>query len=206
MPTKGNLLNLGTPEHQWERHYELRQGDIYVEAGAFWGRYGRIASVKVGSRGRVILIEPSPQNIPVIEGFIKEYKNMMLIKKAVWSRKGRMKFRINGNPCGNRIVLNPSSSSSIVEVETDTVDNLLKELDLTQVDLFTADVEGAEVEMVKGMTESLKQRKILNIAIAAYHRHPDGYYDEIVAMLSGRGYRILEVWGGVVYARCDGRP
>jgi hypothetical protein len=33
-----------SPEHQWEGKYRLREGDVFVEAGAFWGRYGLIAS------------------------------------------------------------------------------------------------------------------------------------------------------------------
>jgi len=60
-------------------------------------------------------------------------------------------------------------------------------------------VEGAEVEMVKGMVESLKQRKILNLAIAVYHSPENPR--KVSNLLSSLGYRINEVWGGVVYAR-----
>lgn len=35
-------------EHIWEYEYELREGDIFLEGGAFMGRYIKRASKKVG--------------------------------------------------------------------------------------------------------------------------------------------------------------
>ena len=121
-----------TPEHQWERYYNLKPGDVYVEAGAYLCRYGRIASRKVGSGGRVILIEPSPRNVEVIKEVIDEMNlgNVILVEKAVWSEKGTNLFRVDGN------------------------------------------------------------------------RRPyrNGNYAEISMMLEEKGYRVIKVWGGVVYA------
>lgn len=191
-----------TPEHQWERYYNLKPGDVYVEAGAYLCRYGRIASRKVGPGGRVILIEPSPQNVEVIKEVIDEMNlgNVILVEKAVWSEKGTNLFRVDGNPGASQLVFQQIPSAEIIEVKTDTVDNILDGLGLNHVDLFAADVENAEVEMVKGMKRGLGEERIKNIAIAAYHKHPDGNYAEISMMLRKKGYRVIKVWGGVVYA------
>ncbi|MBA7617624.1 hypothetical protein ES703_24940 [subsurface metagenome] len=195
------MLNPGTPEHQWERHYSLRPGDTYVEAGAFWCRYGRIASTKVGSLGKVILIEPSPINISVIKKIIEAERlnNVTLVEKAVWSDRGRMKFCCMGNPAGHRLWGSPSDKD-FVEVNANSIDNILDDLKLDHVDLFVADVENAEVPMIRGMERWLEEKRIKNIAIAAYHKHPDGNYAEISAILKRKRYEGIEVWGGVVYA------
>jgi FkbM family methyltransferase len=197
------------PEHKWERHYSLSKGDIYVEAGAYLCRYGRLASRSVGDEGRVILIEPEPTNISWIKKVVEEQglTNVTLIEKAVWSEREIMDFVVNEpTPSGSRIArTNPEyyegRGVKVVKVEVDTVDNILDGLGLDHVDLFVADVENAEVNMVKGMSRWLEAKKIHNISIAAYHRYPDGNYAETSRMLEDKGYRVIEVWGGCVYAR-----
>jgi len=185
----------GIPEHLWERHYKLKPGDVYFDAGSYLARYGKLASKKVGPDGKVILVEPSPTNTEIIEEEIQDLSNVTLVKKAVWSEKRLLPFRVSGLPSGNRIEFGPG----VIQVEGDTVDNILEDLGLDHVDLFTADVENAEVEMMKGMERCLEEEKIRNLAIAAYHNHPDGNYDEISKMLELKGYTVIEVWGGVVY-------
>ncbi len=201
-------MSHGPPEHQWEHFYRLKPGDVYVEAGAYYCRYGRIASKRVGSDGKVILIEPSPENAVVIEQVILEHmlNNVTLIKKAVWEKPGLMNFILGSNPSAHRVAEVSMSylkdrGLRTVEVEVDTVDNILGELNLDHVDLFAADVENAEVAMVNGMGRWLDAKKIRNLAIAAYHKYPDGNYAKISVMLEDKGYRVIEVWGGVVYAK-----
>jgi len=187
----------GTPEHNWEKWYQLKHGDVYVEAGAFWGRYGRIASRKVGETGKVILIEPSPTNIVVIETVIREENlaNVTIIKKAIWIHRGKKKFCVYGNPAGHRLAA--SSDEEVVEVEADTIDNILDELNLSQVSLLAADVEGAEVELVKSCERHLEDKKILNIAIGAYHNPLNPR--EIIDYLTSKGYCDIKYEDGVVF-------
>ncbi|GAH88791.1 unnamed protein product, partial [marine sediment metagenome] len=142
----------GGHEHQWGRYYRLKLGDVFVEAGAYLCRYGRIASKRVGPEGRVILIEPSPPNIWWIKKVVKDMKltNVTLLEKAVWNERTQIEFRIDGVPTGNRIVKTGyPQTAEIVKVEADTVDNILDDLGLDHVDLFAADVENAEIEMVQ---------------------------------------------------------
>jgi len=186
------------PEHQWGRYCNLKRGDIYVAAGAYLCRYGRIVSKLVGPEGRVILIEPSPTHIAVIKEVVNDrgLTNVTLIEKAVWREKCRKKFCIDEPTSGHHL----GTGHKTIEVEVDTVDNILDDLKLDHVDLFAADVENAEVAMVVGMEKWLGEKRIKNLAIAAYHKHPDGNYAEISEMLKEKGYRGIKVWGGVVYA------
>lgn len=200
-----DLAKLGTPEHDWERWYKLREGDIYVEAGAFWGRYGRIASIKVGSKGKVILIEPSPMNIQTIKQVIESegLRNIMIVPKAVWSSSGRTQFCIYGNPAGHRIASSADITNfgedNVIEVEMDTVDNILDELGITRVDLLAADVEGAEVEMIEGSEKYLRQKKILHVAVAAYHAEGGALARPIMNILKQHGYKGVKYEKGIVF-------
>ena len=49
-----------------------------------------------------------------------------------------------------------------VQVESDTIDNILKENNIKEADVLKMDIEGAEVLALKGATETLKKlRKII---------------------------------------------
>jgi len=200
----------GYPEHQWEGKYQLREGDIFVEAGAFWGRYGLVASHRVGESGRVILIEGNPFNVRMIQRVIKHYnlRNVELIDGIVWSSDTTATFCIAGNPAGSRVAT-PSDKSNfpddLVEVQAYRLDTLLPRLGVERVDLLAADIEGAEVEMVKGGDMFFTKKKVKNVAIAAYHRPENPGL--IMNFLIQRGYRCVSCapnlphYGGVVYAR-----
>ena len=60
-PYSLDMVLSGGPEHDWERYYKLKPGNVFVEVGPFVGRYAMIGSRKGCSW--VILIEPSPLTI-----------------------------------------------------------------------------------------------------------------------------------------------
>ena len=196
-----HLIDSGQPEHNWEKYYTLKQGDIFVEGGAFWGRYVIIASEKVGPQGRVIAIEPSPVNIATLEKLIERrgLKNVTLVRKALWSKRGRETFCVDGNPAGHKLT---PSGVNLIEVEVDAIDNILEELGITVVNLLAADVEGAEAEILRGAERSLTTKKIQNLAIAAYHL---GSYQQvqvqIIDFLTSKGYQGIKYEEGVAFAR-----
>lgn len=196
-----HLVDIGSPEHNWEGHYLLKKGDVFVEAGAFWGRYGRIASKKVGPQGRVVLIEASPENQNTIEALIKrdDLTNVTLVKGAVWSSKGTSNFITWGNPAGHRLAKEDDSKnypSNVSQVELVTLDETLPSL-VDHVDLLGCDIEGAELEMVKGAKTLLEKGFIRNVAIGAYH--DPGKPEQIIEILRGHGFKALKYEDGLVY-------
>lgn len=200
----------GCPEHQWEGKYRLQEGDTYVEAGAFWGRYGLIASHRVGSGGRVILIEGSPRNISVIRQVQKRYglTNIEIVDGIVWSEDGETDFCVHGNPAGCRKAVSgdlENYPNDIIRVQVYKLDTLFEQLNVDTVNLLCCDVEGAEYEMVKGAEEYLKAKRIMNVALAVYHA--PGMPTKIVSFLQNLGYHDVfysgsaPQYGGIVFGR-----
>ena len=198
-------------EHNWELHYDLKAGNIYVEAGAFWGRYGREALPKVGESGRLILIEPSPENFRTLELWVvrDDLKNVTLVNKAISDTKGSLPYTTYGNPAGHRFassahIMHPEHGEFVINVEVDTLDNILEELGIDYVDLLSCDVENAEVPLVKGCKKFLSQQRIRNVALGAYHtnhlkdstlRNPN----IIIPILEAWGYKDLVYEEGIVF-------
>ena len=197
-PVSIETVRSAGPEHEWERYYKLKPGDVFVEAGAFWGRYGIIASLKGCSK--IILIEASPANIATIENVVAVdgLKNVILVKKAITSEKKKVGFVTWGNPAGNRLSHGPDDfPGDTVEVEGDTLDNILTDLGVDCVDLLASDCEGAEIDLVKGAEKYLKEARIRHVAIGTYHAQ--GNHEAVASMLGERGFKGLKYEDGVTY-------
>jgi len=197
------------PEHQWEGKYRLKEGDVFVEAGAFWGRYGLIASKRVGPTGKVILIEPYPENVQMIKNVIKWYNltNVIIVEAAVWNEDKILDFYILGNPAGGNVTkYRIDKPKGIIKVQVYKLDTILTNLKIEYVDLLAADVENAEIQLVQGAEKYFTEHRIKNVAIAAYH--VKGNSEFIINFLKSKGYKNLEYYhslphyGGVVYGNC----
>ena len=133
-------------DHNWEKHYTLKENDVYVEAGAYKGVYGKIASLK---GCKVILIEPNPDNIELISKNLEsiKLKNVTIVYSAVGSKKG-------------------NTRTSFHEASVNTLDDILEHLKIKCVDLLCCDIEGSEIDMIKGSHNYFSQRKIKNVTLS----------------------------------------
>ncbi len=207
-----DLVRTAQPEHDWEHFYKLKQGNIYVECGAFWGRYALIASPKIGPSGKAILIEASPDNAATIAKVIKEYKltNATLIEEAVSDHQHQTSFIVEGNPSGNRIdeggiefdgsqrkMVSKAKNYKSVVLMADSLDNMLAGID--HVDLLAADIENNEPAMLRGCTRLFKERRIKNVAIAIYHSKQEEI--ECIEILKKAGFVSIQIDGGILYGR-----
>lgn len=153
------------PEHPYEKYYSLKEGDIYVEAGALVGRYGRLATQKGCSK--IILIEPSSESADAIQININNgilSNNTILVRKAISYKKGFASFSTKGDSAEHKL-----ESYGKTVVETDTIDNILTELGINKVDLLSCDCEGCELNLVKSAEKYFSEKRIRNVALATYH-------------------------------------
>jgi hypothetical protein len=91
-------------------------------------------------------------------------------------------------------------TDDVETVEVDTVDAILARLGRGRLDFVKMDVEGSELEVLKGMRESLLANDV-RLAIAAYHRVGGRATQELVIRcLDDLGYA-SRAQDGIVYAR-----
>ena len=154
------LLSYLIGEQQWiieeTPEARLKPGDIVVDCGAHVGAFSDRAFREGASK--VIAFEPDPIQIQCLRrNFAPEIEagKFVLIEKAVWSDIGTTTFRIGaGNSGAGSVVEQPADST--VEVETTTIDRVVRELRLPRVDLVKMDIEGAEREALKGARATLE--------------------------------------------------
>ncbi len=163
-------------------HFRPKEGDVVVDVGAHIGRYTIIASKQVGPNGKVIAIEADPSNFEMLNRNIElnRLANVTTLNYAAFSKEGKIKLYL---PAGdvftkyNTIMSNwvwVKPEDKFVEVNGNTLDNLLQQIGLRQVNWIKIDVEGAEFEVLKGANNLFLNNK--NIALLVeVHGSPNDY-------------------------------
>jgi len=158
--------------HNYERFFQVERDDVVIDVGAHIGLFTISIAAKAG---KVLAIEPEPRNLHYLRYNIstRSLDNVLIVEKAVWNRKKKLPLYLS-NASGNHSLihdmqpLNTSITNCFITVETDTLDNIVSELNLMHVDFIKMDIEGAEIEALEGAKETLK--KTSKIAIASYHK------------------------------------
>ncbi len=181
--------------------FSPKEGDTVVDVGAHIGRYTIIASKRVGPRGKVIAIEAHPANYEILGQNIELNKlnNVTALNYAVHSNRTVVKLYEPGQEEGftiyNTIMTDrtlASKNQNYIEVKADTLDSLLLENGIKKVDWIKIDVEGAELEVLRGASNTLSKSKDSSLLIeihnlGASHRN---LYEPIIDLLKVNRYSI----------------
>ena len=161
----------------------IKKGDIVIQGGVdytFPPSFVEPMSEAVGKNGLVIGIEPSIENINIVKYKIENnqlHNNIILIHKAISNQKGKMNLVIGKKGTWNRLDDRQQKSwkkentftKKEVEVEIDTIDNILSELkiDMKKIKFVSLTINGQEYKGLKGMTKLMQSSPNLSINVVA---------------------------------------
>lgn len=138
----------------------LREGDVFFDIGANVGFMAVVGACLVGQSGRVFAFEPVPSNVTVIRRnlMLNRFSQVEVVAKAVSDHSG----------CEELILAQYSGGAALAVA--DAPPDAMGSIDVlvTSVDDFIAggapaphvvkiDVEGAEIQVLRGMTDTLQQ-------------------------------------------------
>jgi FkbM family methyltransferase len=180
--------------------FRPKQGDIVVDVGAHIGKYTIIASKMVGSQGKVIAIEAHPANYDTLKQnvFLNKLSNVVALNYAVHSTETLVKlyepgqeegFTIYNTIMTDRTLLN---NQKYIEVKANTLDFLLLENGIREVNWIKIDVEGAEFEVLKGATNILSNSKDISLLIEIHNLGAKNktFYEPIIHLLESKNYKL----------------
>jgi FkbM family methyltransferase len=124
---------------------KISKGDVVIDAGANIGLFTIIASILVGKSGRVISIEPDPENLKILKKNIQlnNLDNIIIVDKALYKESGK-KLRFYSNGIFSKIVESEKYEiRNYIEVETITLDDIISDFNLRPNSL-KMDIEGGE--------------------------------------------------------------
>lgn len=146
------------------------QNDVFVDVGAHIGKYSLQIAGVVGAQGKVIAIEPDPDNFEaLLEGVeMNEFSNVVALPIAAFDRECTLPFYVSpstGKTKEGWLIgkgwssLKHRTSENVHEVVAKPLDKILKDLGVSHVDYIKIDVEGAEYEVLKGSREVIERNK-----------------------------------------------
>jgi FkbM family methyltransferase len=132
-----------------------KPGDVFLDVGAYIGWYTIQAAKAVGPSGRVIAMEPDLSNRRQLETnlSLNGISNCTIVPLAAWSKAGEIGWQSNEVPVWSKI----RQTQGATTVGTATVDSLVNDLGLANVNWIKMDIEGAEIEALQGAVQVLKQ-------------------------------------------------
>lgn len=150
------------------------EGEVVADIGASNGD----SSIYFASRGarRVIALEPTDESFLLAEANVSGnglHDRVVLMKAALGARRGREMFRTSARfPNMNALEssdfsMGLDSDHSAREVRVMDLDQLFDEQNLSRIDLLKLDCEGAEYEILRGLSPSNAKR--IKRIVAEYH-------------------------------------
>jgi FkbM family methyltransferase len=132
-------------------------GNVLIDVGAYVGAYTILGALAVGPRGKVVAMEPDVVNRLQLQNnlALNEISNCIVIPNAAWSRSGKVGWQRGAEPVWHAIQEELKSGS----VEAVRVDEVISEQALDRVDWIKMDIEGAELEALKGAENTLARFK-----------------------------------------------
>jgi FkbM family methyltransferase len=157
--------SMSSHEEDILQFFAPKMGDVVIDVGAAFGFYTLISSMSVGSNGKIVAIEAQPDSYEMLNHNVRlnGLTNVVTLNYAVYSSMGKLKLYSNYSLMPER---SHKSNHKFVEVEGRTLDYLLSEyVQINQVNWIKIDVEGAELEVLKGAHYILSNSKDVRILI-----------------------------------------
>ena len=196
-------------QYAYKNIVKAQEGDYVIDGGSCYGDISLYFADKVKKNGKVFAFEFVKDNL---ESFNKnlqlnpQYKNNIVIVKKAISGESNQKLYVEGIGPASKIINTAKDGAD--EVFSITLDDFVKENQIEKIDFIKLDIEGCELEALKGAAKILKQFKP-KLAISIYHKDEDLWqipqyiksivpeYDLYIKQLTVVG------WETVLYAKCS---
>lgn len=140
-----------------------REGPVVLDVGAFEGEYGLMARRVLGAQAEIHCFEPNPTAFTRLESHPDLTVHNVALAGSAGSRTLYADPEAPTMASLEADTLHPIGLSPTAEmtVTTTTVDRFCSEHGIDHVDLLKVDVEGTELEVLRGAPEVLRQHPVV---------------------------------------------
>lgn len=178
----------------------VRPGDVVWDIGSHLGYTALIESACAGAAGRVFAFEPNPRNRHLLELHLRwnDARNATVLPYAMSGADGEMSFGWDESQRASSIASHLGGAGWKVPVRH--VDGLIAAGVAPAPHFLKIDVEGAEVDLLRGAQTLLGSGAPLTIVLST---HTEALHDTCCAILRDAGFTIVET-AAVAIARREG--
>jgi FkbM family methyltransferase len=175
----------------------VKPNNVVVEVGANLGYFTRLFANLVGTKGSVLAFEPIPSTREQLLRNVNNLKQVTILPYAISDEVGKFMMYVPGDIHGQASLKMHSRSGwgaagEVTSVSVECIPlALIKQVKaLAHIDFMKVDVEGAELQVLKGAREILvRDHPILHLEIEERWMTSFGYgADEVESFLRSIGY------------------
>jgi FkbM family methyltransferase len=135
----------------------VKPGQVVIDVGANVGCLAFQAARLVGERGRVIAVEPNPDNLQLLYAgiLLNKWANVQVLPCAAWSASGIMSLK--GGASNTYLVRPAALDEGRAYTQLVRLDDALTSLD--RVDLIKMDIEGHEPRAMQGAHRLMEKHR-----------------------------------------------
>lgn len=153
-------------EEIYSEYLQLGRDEIFMDLGAYDGDTVReFLQATDGEYKKIIAVEADEKNYRKLTDKTADVKNIETYNLAVWDKKETLFFE---KKKGRNSKL---SSAGTVEIQADSVDNIL---DGERITVLKMDIEGSEEKALDGAKKTIAEFRP-KLYVCAYHRNSDMY-------------------------------
>ena len=184
------------------------KGQTVFDVGAFIGLFTMFFARVVGKDGKVVAFEPNPSLCNKIKEnlLLNNFGNVEVKQLALGREKKREILAFPSMIPGvgsieehEKVRILQQKRARTVEIEVDTVDNLVTAKKIPRPDFVKIDVQGAELDVLIGMSNALKMCKpkiLVEVHSIPYINWRIKNLQRIVKFLMENGYLLYHVESG----------
>lgn len=166
----GNLVSSGTYEERYDKKFleTINAGDCVWDVGANIGYYTIKFSKVVKENGKVFAFEPSSINFSELSHNCKDIINIELLKFGLGMEDKTFFLEQGNDPIGATSKINENSNSG-EPVSIHSAKSILDmENGISSPNVIKIDVEGHELDVLKGFADKLSMPSIRSIGVEVH--------------------------------------
>jgi FkbM family methyltransferase len=175
---------------------------VVLDVGAYEGTWSGIAAEAFPS-ARFFLMEPQPERKPRLDAFCERHPGSRCFLAAAGAAPGeRILTAVAGDDAGSSLLPEPPPEMRRIcvqrRVPVVTIDSLLEDGAMDMPDLVKLDVQGFELEALKGGRRLFGPVEAFILELSLYRFMPGmPLFHEVVAFLAERGYFVYDFGGSL---------